>query len=41
MAPKKKSANLLRCPTCGMLVQLKDEDFPAKTEEFRERLRAG
>ena len=28
MATKKKSAKLLRCPTCGMLVRHSDEDFP-------------
>ena len=28
MAPKTKSVKLLRCPTCGMLVRMTDEDFP-------------
>jgi hypothetical protein len=28
MAAKKKSVKILRCPTCGMLVQVTDEDFP-------------
>ena len=28
MATKKKSVNLLHCPTCGMLVRRTDEDFP-------------
>jgi hypothetical protein len=28
MPAKKKSAKLLRCPTCGMLVRFNDEDFP-------------
>ncbi|HUX45060.1 MAG TPA: DNA gyrase inhibitor YacG [Terracidiphilus sp.] len=28
MVAKKKQLNVLRCPTCGMLVQPKDEDFP-------------
>ena len=28
MPAKKKSANILRCPTCGMLVRLGDEEFP-------------
>ena len=28
MARRKKSAKTMRCPTCGMPVQAKDEDFP-------------
>lgn len=28
MTARKKSAKLLRCPTCGALVQPKGEDFP-------------
>ena len=28
MPSKKKSVKLLHCPTCGMLVQMKDENFP-------------
>ena len=28
MTAKKKAAKVLHCPTCGMLVQPKDEDFP-------------
>lgn len=35
MAPKKKSANLLHCPTCGMLVTAKDEDFPFCSDRCR------
>ena len=35
MATKKKSAKVLRCPTCGMLVRLKDEDFPFCSDRCR------
>jgi endogenous inhibitor of DNA gyrase (YacG/DUF329 family) len=35
MAPKKKSAKLLRCPSCGELVQLNDEDFPFCSDRCR------
>ena len=35
MAPRKKSAKVLRCPTCGMLVQLTDEDFPFCSDRCR------
>jgi uncharacterized protein len=32
---KKKSAKVLRCPTCGGLVQRKDEDFPFCSDRCR------
>ena len=35
MAPKKKSAKLLRCPTCSMLVQMNAEDFPFCSDRCR------
>ncbi len=35
MATKKKSVKTLRCPTCGMLVRLKDEDFPFCSDRCR------
>jgi len=35
MAPKKKSAKLLRCPTCNELVQFDDEDFPFCSDRCR------
>jgi hypothetical protein len=35
MAAKKKSAKLLRCPTCGMLVRFNDEDFPFCSDRCR------
>lgn len=36
MAPaKKKSVKLLKCPTCGMLVQATDEDFPFCSDRCR------
>jgi endogenous inhibitor of DNA gyrase (YacG/DUF329 family) len=35
MAPKKKSAKLLHCPTCGMLVTARDEDFPFCSDRCR------
>jgi endogenous inhibitor of DNA gyrase (YacG/DUF329 family) len=35
MPAKKKSAKSLRCPTCGMLVRTKDEDFPFCSDRCR------
>ena len=35
MSAKKKSAKLLRCPTCGMLVRANDEDFPFCSDRCR------
>ena len=35
MPTKKKSAKLLRCPTCGMLVRFNDEDFPFCSDRCR------
>jgi len=35
MAQKKKSARLLRCPTCRMLVRPADEDFPFCSDRCR------
>ena len=35
MPAKKKSAKLLHCPTCAMLVQLTDEDFPFCSDRCR------
>jgi endogenous inhibitor of DNA gyrase (YacG/DUF329 family) len=35
MPSKKKSVKLLHCPTCGMLVQMKDEDFPFCSDRCR------
>lgn len=35
MAAKKKSAKLLRCPTCGALVRQKDDDFPFCSDRCR------
>jgi uncharacterized protein len=35
MTTKKKSAKLLRCPTCGMLVRIEDEDFPFCSDRCR------
>jgi len=35
MAASKKSAKLLRCPTCGMLVRFSDEDFPFCSDRCR------
>ncbi len=35
MATKKKSVSVLRCPTCGALVQMKDEDFPFCSDRCR------
>jgi endogenous inhibitor of DNA gyrase (YacG/DUF329 family) len=35
MPAKKKSAKLLNCPTCGMIVRLGDEDFPFCSDRCR------
>jgi uncharacterized protein len=35
MPAPKKPAKLLRCPTCGQLVQPKDEDFPFCSDRCR------
>jgi hypothetical protein len=35
MPAKKKSAKLLRCPTCGMLVRPNNEDFPFCSDRCR------
>lgn len=35
MPAKKKSANVHRCPTCGMLVRVGDEDFPFCSDRCR------
>ncbi len=35
MPSKKKSAKLLHCPTCGMLVRPADEDFPFCSDRCR------
>jgi uncharacterized protein len=35
MPAKKKSAKLLRCPTCGMLVRPQDVDFPFCSDRCR------
>lgn len=35
MPAKKKSGKVFRCPTCGMLVQAKDEDFPFCSDRCR------
>jgi endogenous inhibitor of DNA gyrase (YacG/DUF329 family) len=35
MPAPKKSVKLLRCPTCGELVRLKDEDFPFCSDRCR------
>ncbi len=35
MSSPKKSAKVLRCPSCGMLVQPKDEDFPFCSDRCR------
>ncbi len=35
MAGQKKSVKLLRCPTCGTLVQPKDEEFPFCSDRCR------
>ena len=35
MPAHKKSVKVLRCPTCGQLVQPKDEDFPFCSDRCR------
>jgi hypothetical protein len=35
MASKKKKTELLRCPSCGMLVRIEDEDFPFCSDRCR------
>ena len=35
MATKKKSAKVLRCPTCAMLVTFDGEDFPFCSDRCR------
>ena len=35
MAARKKSAKLLRCPTCGTLVNAAGEDFPFCSDRCR------
>jgi uncharacterized protein len=35
MPAPKKSVKVLRCPTCGQLVQPKDEDFPFCSDRCR------
>ncbi|HWE86771.1 MAG TPA: DNA gyrase inhibitor YacG [Terracidiphilus sp.] len=35
MPAKKKSAKVLRCPTCGMLLSKKGEDFPFCSDRCR------
>ena len=35
MTPKKKSAKVLRCPTCDMLVTKTGEDFPFCSDRCR------
>lgn len=35
MAPRKKSAKNFKCPTCGMIVQRTDEDFPFCSDRCR------
>ena len=35
MPAKKKSAKVFRCPSCGQLVQAKDEDFPFCSDRCR------
>jgi len=35
MAARKKSAKLLHCPTCGMIVHPNDEDFPFCSDRCR------
>jgi endogenous inhibitor of DNA gyrase (YacG/DUF329 family) len=35
MGSKKKNAKVFHCPTCGMLVQPKDEDFPFCSDRCR------
>ena len=35
MATKKKSAKIFKCPSCGMLVLLDNEDFPFCSDRCR------
>lgn len=35
MATKEKSAKIFKCPTCGMIIQQKDEDFPFCSDRCR------
>jgi hypothetical protein len=35
MSPRKKSAKLLNCPSCGMIVRPADEDFPFCSDRCR------
>jgi uncharacterized protein len=35
MATRKKSTKVFKCPTCGMLVQPKGEDFPFCSDRCR------
>jgi uncharacterized protein len=35
MPAPKKSVKVLRCPTCGQLVQPRDEDFPFCSDRCR------
>ena len=35
MATRKRKTKLLRCPTCGSLVQIKDEDYPFCSDRCR------
>ena len=35
MAARKKSAKVLRCPTCGALIRAGEEDFPFCSERCR------
>jgi len=35
MPARKKSAKVLRCPSCGMLVRPTDEDFPFCSDRCR------
>jgi uncharacterized protein len=35
MTARKKSAKVLRCPSCGTLVRAKDEDFPFCSDRCR------
>jgi len=35
MSARKKTARIFRCPTCGTLVQAKDEDFPFCSDRCR------
>lgn len=35
MATKKKAMTVLKCLTCGMIIQAKDEDFPFCSDRCR------